>query len=67
MIVVGVIVHYVLSFVFTLIITIVIHRWGLVVGIVGGALLGLALYGINPLHHDPVLPGSMPSTTMSFC
>ncbi len=46
-IVVGVIVHYVLSFVFTLIITIVIHRWGLVVGIVGGALLGLALYGIN--------------------
>ena len=46
-IVVGVIVHYVLASVFTLIITIVIHRWGLVVGIVGGAILGLALYGIN--------------------
>ncbi|MCC6802384.1 MAG: hypothetical protein IT319_05840, partial [Anaerolineae bacterium] len=46
-IVVGIIVHYVLALVFTLIITIVIHRWGLVVGIIGGAILGLAIYGIN--------------------
>lgn len=46
-IIVGVIVHYALSFVFTLVIAIVIHRWGLLVGIVGGAILGLAFYGIN--------------------
>ena len=45
--VVGIIVHYVLSILFTLVISIVIHRWGLLVGIVGGALMGLALYSIN--------------------
>ena len=43
----GVIVHYVLSLVFALVISLVIHRWGMVVGIVGGALLGVAIYGIN--------------------
>jgi hypothetical protein len=30
-----------------LVIAIVVHRWGLIVGIVGGAILGLAIYGIN--------------------
>ena len=45
--VIGVLVHYVLSFIFTLIITIVIHRWGLLVGVVGGGVLGLAFYVIN--------------------
>lgn len=45
--VVGVIVHYVLSFMFTLLIAIVIHKWGLLVGILGGAVLGAAIYGIN--------------------
>ncbi|MBC8171530.1 MAG: hypothetical protein H7X77_07645, partial [Anaerolineae bacterium] len=45
--VVGLIVHYALSMLFTLVIAIVIHRWGLVVGIIGGALLGLAIYSIN--------------------
>jgi len=45
--VVGVIVHYALSVLFALVIAIVVHRFGLMVGIVGGALLGLALYGIN--------------------
>lgn len=45
--IVGVLVHYVLSLVFTLVIAIVIHRWGLMVGIIGGAILGLAIYAIN--------------------
>lgn len=43
----GVIVLYVLSLVYALVISIVIHRWGLWVGIVGGAILGLCLYSIN--------------------
>jgi hypothetical protein len=45
--VVGIIIHYVLSLGFALMIAIVVHRWGLMVGIIGGALLGLAIYGIN--------------------
>ena len=44
---VGLLVHSLLSLLFTLIIALVVHRWGLAVGVVGGALLGLALYGIN--------------------
>jgi hypothetical protein len=43
----GIIVHYVLSLVFALVIALVVHRWGMVVGIVGGAILGVAFYGIN--------------------
>ena len=43
----GIIVHYVLSLVFALVIALVVHRWGLVVGIIGGAILGVAFYGIN--------------------
>ena len=43
----GVLVHYILSLAFTILIAVVIHRWGLMVGILGGAALGLALYGIN--------------------
>ena len=46
-IVVGLILHFLLSMVFTLLVTIVIHRWGLIIGIVGGAIMGLALYGVN--------------------
>ncbi len=45
--IVGAIVHYILSILFTLVISIVIHRWGLLIGIIGGALLGLAIYSIN--------------------
>ena len=43
----GIIVHYVLSLLFALVISVVVHRWGLVVGIIGGAILGVAIYGIN--------------------
>ena len=45
--IVGLLTHYALSIVFTLVIAIVVHRWGLGVGIVGGAILGLSIYGIN--------------------
>lgn len=45
--VVGALTHYGLSIFLTLIIAIVVHRWGLLVGLIGGAVLGLSLYGIN--------------------
>jgi len=45
--IVGLLTHYALSILFTLVIAIVVHRWGLGVGIVGGGILGLSIYGIN--------------------
>ena len=44
---VGLIVHFTLSISFSLLIAFIIHRWGLLVGIIGGGLLGLGLYAIN--------------------
>jgi len=44
---VGLVTHLVLSVIFAGILAVIIHRWGLVVGIVGGAIFGLALYAIN--------------------
>ena len=46
-VIVGTLLHFALSIFYTFIIAFVLHRWGLIVGIVGGALLGLALYLIN--------------------
>jgi hypothetical protein len=45
--IIGILTHYSLSMIFALVIAIVVHRWGLGVGIVGGAILGLSFYGIN--------------------
>jgi hypothetical protein len=44
---VAIVVHMILSILFACLLAIIIHRWGLIVGIAGGALFGLALYGIN--------------------
>lgn len=43
----GALVHLTLSVFYALILAFIIHRWGLIVGIIGGALFGLALYVIN--------------------
>ena len=43
----ALIVHFALSIIFSMLITLTIHRGGLLTGIVGGALLGLGLYSIN--------------------
>ena len=45
--VVGVLVHYGLSLLFTLLIALSVHRWGLRVGIGMGAVLGLSLWAVN--------------------
>ena len=45
--VVGVLVNYLVAAVWGFIICASLHRWGLLVGIVLGGLLGLALYAIN--------------------
>ena len=43
----GSVLHLALAFVYALVIVLVIHRWGMVVGFVGGALIGAALYVID--------------------
>jgi hypothetical protein len=45
--IVAVGIHLFLSLLFTTILAMIIHKWGLAVGIIGGALFGLALYAIN--------------------
>lgn len=44
---IGIVIHLLLSIIFAFIITFSLHRWGFLVGLVGGALFGLALYAIN--------------------
>ena len=44
---VGLIVHFALSILFACLIAVIIYRWGLVLGVMGGAFLGLALYVID--------------------
>ena len=44
---VGIGVHLVLGLVFAFMISFTLHRWGFWVGLIGGALFGLALYAIN--------------------
>ena len=43
----GIITHYILSLGYALLLAYIIHRWGLIVGLVGGAMFGLALYALN--------------------
>jgi uncharacterized membrane protein YagU involved in acid resistance len=45
--IVGVIVHYVLSILFALTLAFITHRWGFIIGIIVGALFGLAVFFIN--------------------
>ncbi len=43
----ALLVHLPLSIAFACLIAFVLHRWGLLVGVLGGAVLGLCLYWIN--------------------
>jgi hypothetical protein len=45
--IVALVIHLLLSLVFTTVLALMIHKWGLLVGIIGGAIFGLALYAIN--------------------
>mgnify|MGYP006294664701 CR=1 FL=1 len=43
----GVLVHFLIAALYALLVVLVIHRWGLIVGLIGGALIGLAVYTIT--------------------
>jgi len=57
---VGVLVHMTLSLFYSLLLAFIIHRWGLVVGIVGGALFGVAIYVINYYTFTYLFPWFFP-------
>ncbi len=46
-IITGLLIHFVLSVIYALILAFIIHRWGFWVGLLGGALFGLVLFAIN--------------------
>ncbi len=45
--IVAIITHSVISLASAILLAFIIHRWGLLVGIIGGAAFGFCLYGIN--------------------
>jgi len=45
--VVALVTHLALSIIFALLLAYIIHRWGLIVGIIGGAIFGIAIFCIN--------------------
>ena len=53
-------VHLAFSIVFACLIAYVLHRWGLLVGILGGAAFGLALYFINFYTFSAFFPWFFP-------
>jgi hypothetical protein len=57
---VGLLVHFILSIIYALILAFIIHRWGLAVGIVGGAIFGLGLYAINYYTFSYLFPWFFP-------
>lgn len=63
---IALIMHFALSVFYALILAFIIHRWGLLVGIVGGALFGLAIYAINFFTFTNFFDWFYPARTWSF-
>ncbi len=57
---VALLVHLPLSIIFASLIAMVLHRWGMIVGILGGALFGLAFYFINFYTFSAIFPWFFP-------
>lgn len=52
----AVVVHTAVALIMTTVIAFVVHRWGLITGVLGGALLGLAFYAVNFFTLTTVVP-----------
>jgi len=55
----GCFVHFAFSFIFSAILALITHRWGLLTGIFLGAAFGLCLYAINVYSMTAVFPWFM--------
>ncbi|QPC82254.1 hypothetical protein G4Y79_21635 [Phototrophicus methaneseepsis] len=54
--IVAIILNFVLSIPFALLLAVIIHRWGIIVGIILGALFGFGLYIINFFISEQIFP-----------
>jgi len=57
---VGVGIHLIVSILFAIVTAVIIYRWGIIVGFLGGALVGLAIYIINYYGTSLLLPWLYP-------
>lgn len=64
--VVGLLVHFGLSVLYTVVLALIIHRWGVVVGFLGGALYGGALFLINFFTFTTLFPWFYPLRSWPF-
>jgi hypothetical protein len=52
--------HFVLSILFALIIALIFHRWGIVVGLLGGGMIGAVVYFMNYYTFSLIFPWIFP-------
>jgi hypothetical protein len=62
----AVLVHFTLSILYTFILAFIVHRRGLLISILGGALFGLALYLINFFTFTMLFPWFYPARAWPF-
>ena len=59
-VIVGVLLHFVISVIYTLVLAAIIHEWELPVGVIVGLLFGLAVYAINHFTFTRFFPWFYP-------
>lgn len=64
--VVAIILNFALSIPFALILAFIIHRWGLILGVVLGAVFGFGLYTINFFISEQIFPWFFAMNTQWF-
>jgi hypothetical protein len=63
---VALLLHFTLSAIYGIVLALIIHRWGVLVGFFGGALFGLALYLINMYAFTTVFDWFYPARYWPF-
>lgn len=65
-VVTAVLLHFTLSVIYTLVLAFIVHRWGILITVIGGALFGLALYLINFFTFTMFFPWFYPARAWPF-
>jgi hypothetical protein len=62
----AVLLHFILSVIYTLVLAFIVHRWGILISVIGGVLFGLALYLINFFTFTMLFPWFYPARAWPF-